>query len=308
MAFTTQDWKHAHPLESQRIGVVGRVGSGRTTLAVLIGREMTKRGYHVCFLDADTRPTESFRAFGLESPPEPLRDFLKGDSSSLSSRRIPYGDRKIHPSLMLPLEEIPKSFSSKTEEGIVFLSLEGAHPPEDLDMDEWILQDLRIQEGRTRPVVLMKLDADSKTPSPELLASLDWVLVVVDPTYSSLELAAEVGDRVTRLQKEAPAGTLVSDPIPGGDSQGSAFGESHHTGVLAVLNHIPDPETEQAFITAISQQAHVQPVGAIREDWDMSISGQSRRPVPHHKAELSVIKVLDQIEAMERRAALTATG
>ena len=306
MTFTTQDREHDHPLAGRRLGVVGRVGSGRATLAVLLARGLAKRGYKVCFLDADEEQDDSFRAFGLQSPPGPLAEFLSEEGKTPPSMRIPYGDREIQPPIPIALEDLPESVVGRTDEGILFLSLGGFRPqePSDGPVPAWIPQDLRITGDREPPVTLLKMEASHQAPSLDFLASLDWVLVVVDPTFSSLELATVMGNRIAQLQKEAPAGTEEMEPVPGGDPQGSDFGAGHHMGLLAVLNRIPDPETEQVFVTAISQRAHVQPIGAIREDWEVSDAGLHGWPVPQHKADARVEKILDRVEESERRALL----
>ena len=293
--------ENPHPLVGRRLGVVGRAGSGRTTLAVLLARELTKRGYQVCFLEADARSAGSYRAFGLNTPPEPLLEFLAEEGVGGPLSKVPYGDQEIQPPVPVALADLPETVLGRTEEGIAFLSLERARltEPEYGQAPVWAPRDLRIEGDRENPVTLIKLEASPQAPSPDLLASLDWVLVVVDPSFYSVDLATEMGERVVQIQKESAAGTEALEPTPGGDPQGSTFGEGHHMGILAVLNHIPDPETEQFFVTAISQQAHIQPIGAIREDWEMSDAGLHGRPVPEHKAEARVRKLLDRIEESE---------
>jgi CO dehydrogenase nickel-insertion accessory protein CooC1 len=284
--------------------VVGRLGSGRKTLAVLLARELAGRGYGVYFIDADARPADSHRAFGLEVAPESLMGFFAEKGIGPGVRKIPYGDQELRAPLPVRLEDLPERFLGRTAEGIVFLSLEkaGSREPLDEPAPGWAPQDIRIEGDRNLPVTIFKLEASRQAPPPDLLASLDWLLVVVDPTFSSVELVADMGERVVQLQKEAPAGTWAPEPIPGGDPRGSTLGPGHHTGLLAVLNHIPDPETEQFFVTAISQQAHIQPVGAIREDWEIREAGLSGQPVPEHKAEARVKTIVDRIEESERQA------
>lgn len=295
---------HAHPLVGIRFGVVGRPGSGRTTLAVLLARELAGRGYGVCFVDADESPGDSWRAFGLEGEPDSLMGFLAEAGTEPEARRIPYGGLELLAPIPILLEELPERVLAKTPEGILFLSLENAGPkePPGGPAQEWAPQDIRIEGDRTLPVTIFKLEASRQAPPPDLLASLDWLLVVVDPTFSSVELAADMGERIVRLQREEPAGALAPEPAPGGDPQGSTFGSGHHMGLLTVLNHIPDPETEQFFFTAISQQAHVQPIGAIREDWEIREAADRGQAVPEHKAAHRVKKIVDRIEEWERQA------
>jgi CO dehydrogenase nickel-insertion accessory protein CooC1 len=306
MTIATQDRLFTHPLAGIRFGVVGRVGSGRTTLSVLLARELAEKGYGVCFVDADARPADSWRAFGLEAPPDSLMEFLADRGEGSEARKIPYVDEELVAPIPVLLDELPETTVGRTPDGIVFLSLEKAGPRDDPGGPgpEWAPQDIRLEGDRTLPVTIFKLEATRDAPPPELLASLDWLLVVVDPTFSSVELVADMGERVVQLQKKAPAGTLAPEPIPGGDPQGSSFGTGHHMGLMAVLNHIPDPETEQFFVTAISRQAQVHPIGAIREDWEIREAGLSGQAVPEHKAETRVKTIVDRIEESERQAQL----
>jgi MinD-like ATPase involved in chromosome partitioning or flagellar assembly len=226
-------------------------------------------------------------------------DFLTEDRRAGASKTIPFGGQKIRSTLSLALQDLPETVLARTDEGIVFVSLEGANPQGPTDEDGWAPCDLRIEGGRERPVTLLKLEAGVQAPSLESLGSLDWVLLVVDPSFHSVGLAAEIGERLVQLEKEAWAGTANSESAPGYDPHARAIGDDPHPGLAAVLNHIPDPATEQFFVTAISRQAHIQPIGAIREDWEVGEAGLEGRRIPSHKAEDRVRKIVDRIEKAE---------
>lgn len=302
---------YGHPLVGRRIGVIGREGAGRTTLAVLLARELAARGYEVCFLDADSKASGPHAAFGSDAPLVSLLEFLRTSGEGpeeTADVTAPPGH------IPISLEELPGRVLSQTEEGICLLSL---GKTVDCQADESceglvarIARDLRVLGSHEKPLTLIELESAPAASPADLLASLDWILVVVDPTFASLEVAAELRERAMEGQgREASAAGRPGASFPeASDTEQGSPGGRRRPGVMAVLNQVPDPETEQFFATALSQQALLDPIGAIREDWDVSEAGLHGQPVPEHKAEGRVGRIVDQIEEAEWRVHSEATA
>jgi Mrp family chromosome partitioning ATPase len=65
-------------LMGKRIGVLGKGGSGKSTVVVLLANALRGRGYQVCVLDADSTNVGLHRALGLNGPPRSLLDYFGG--------------------------------------------------------------------------------------------------------------------------------------------------------------------------------------------------------------------------------------
>jgi len=303
------DFDHApawsHPLAGRRIGVLGREGAGRTTLAVLLARTLAERGYEVCLVNADSVGDGPSRAFGLDRPPRSLLRHLGGSGGGGAGGSS--GEKYVGHTVTIRLSELPDEFVGRPDEGIYLLTLgkAGGRASEEEGEDPVVglARDLRIVTGREKPLTLLELNAEPGSSPSDLLARLDWALVVVDPTFESVDIAAEVEDRWQRSRGRQTVAGAELPSIPGADDPHW----SSLKGILAVLNHMPDPETEQYFATAVSSQASLEPIGAVREDWDVSLAGERGQPLPEHKAERRIGKIVDHLEEAEREI-LTGRG
>lgn len=76
----------------KRIGVVGKGGSGKSTLVVLLAGALRTRGYEVCILDADSTNIGLHNGLGISLPPDSLMDYFGGMVFSGGMSTIPVND------------------------------------------------------------------------------------------------------------------------------------------------------------------------------------------------------------------------
>jgi hypothetical protein len=72
MATIEKKEESAYPLAGKKLGLFGLAGAGKSTVAVLLAHEFSKRGYEVCLLDADSKNVGPHRALGFRDAPSPL--------------------------------------------------------------------------------------------------------------------------------------------------------------------------------------------------------------------------------------------
>jgi energy-coupling factor transporter ATP-binding protein EcfA2 len=66
--------ERSHPLASTRLGVLGKSGSGKSTVLVLLARTLRRWRYDVTVVDADSTNVGLHLALDLDQPPASLLD------------------------------------------------------------------------------------------------------------------------------------------------------------------------------------------------------------------------------------------
>ena len=77
-------------LTGKRIGIFGKGGSGKSTVAVLLAKALKNAGYGVAVLDADSTNVGLPQALGAV-PPAPLLDYYGGMVFSGGAGYLPCG-------------------------------------------------------------------------------------------------------------------------------------------------------------------------------------------------------------------------
>jgi pantothenate kinase-related protein Tda10 len=76
------------PLAGLRIGIFGKGGAGKSTVAVLLARALRRLGYSVLVLDADATNVGVATALGIEREPEPLLAYFGAMRTGVSGPRF----------------------------------------------------------------------------------------------------------------------------------------------------------------------------------------------------------------------------
>jgi CO dehydrogenase maturation factor len=99
-----------------KIALAGKGGSGKTTLAGLLARDLARRGYPVWAIDADTNPNLGL-TLGL--PRERLLGLQPLPRSILKERTDEAGKRTM--TLGMPPREVAGAFGTPTPDGVTLL-------------------------------------------------------------------------------------------------------------------------------------------------------------------------------------------
>jgi len=200
-----------HPLSHKRIGVLGKGGAGKSTVTVLLARELAARGYEVCVLDADSTNAGLHLALGSAEPPTPLIQYFGEMVFSGGAVTCPVDDPTPLPEAEFSLADLPTPYFKRLGGGICLLTggKLGGHGP-GLGCDgpiAKIARDLRINNDRSPALTLVDLKAGIEDSARGVLPSLDWAVVVVDPTTAAVQMAATVSQMVQEIQKGTPPAT-----------------------------------------------------------------------------------------------------
>jgi len=179
----------------EKISVCGKGGSGKSVIVTLLVNGMRKRGYRVLVIDSDESNPGLHRMLGFEKRPNPLLELVGGKKNVF--RAFSQGSES--PGSILTQEEIrtadlPRQYIVETDGirlvciGKILQSLEGCACPMGALSREF-LKRLYLQEDE---VAIVDMEAGIEHFGRGVETSIDSVLIVVEPSFDSLELAEKI--------------------------------------------------------------------------------------------------------------------
>ena len=185
----------------QKIAVCGKGGSGKSVLVRLLAGGLRERGRRVVVVDADESNTGLHRMLGYDQPPKPLTDFLGGKQQleAQLEEAVRSGIPEMSVELIheeLQLADLPPDFLFETDGvrlvniGKILVALEGCACPMGI-VSRSFLKKLRLEPDE---VAVVDLEAGVEHFGRGVETSIDCVLVVVEPSIDSLEVAEKISE------------------------------------------------------------------------------------------------------------------
>ena len=289
-------------LAGKRIGVFGKGGSGKSTVVALLARTLCKSGYEVCVLDADSTNIGLPQALGLNHPPVPLLDFFGGMVFSGGSVTCPVDDPTPLTDASISLDQLPGRFQSQNPDGITLLiagkiGTQGPGAGCDGPIAK-IARDFRVTHDWKSAVTLIDFKAGFEDSARGAITSLDWALVVVDPTVAAVEMAANMRDMVDQMKAGGlPATRHLENPELVAIAN-RLFTDASIKGVVCVMNKIPNEEIEN-YLRAELTEKGLTPIGVIHEDASIALSWLKGLPIDSAKAEGDISQIITELETAE---------
>jgi len=282
---------------------VGKGGSGKSTATVLLARALRKRGYDVCILDADSTNVGLHQALGLESPPESLIDYFGGMVFSGGSVTCPVDDPTPLPGAEVTLDQLSDRYYARNQAGIFLLTagkLGDKGPGAGCDGPiNKIARDFKVHTEGTSPITLVDFKAGFEDSARGAITSLDWVVVVVDPTNAAVQMAIHMKKMVDQIKAGSPPATSHLESPEMVELAQRIFREAKVKDVLVILNRIRDEEME-SYLRAKLQQGGIKPIGAIREDPAIIITWLRGTPLEGTETRKDIEDIVDAMEAAEK--------
>ena len=293
--------KNDRSLFGKRIGIFGKGGSGKSTVAVLLARSLRDKGYHVCLLDADSTNLGLAQALGFERSPEPLLEYFGGMVFSGGEVTCPVDDPTPLPGANISIDSLPSKYYAQ-DDGITLLiagKIGNQGPGAGCDGPvSKIARDLRIQVGDSNPVTLVDFKAGFEDSARGAVTSLDWAIVVVDPTLAAIEIGSDMRNMVDRVKaKELPATMHLESPELVALAN-RFFLDAIIKGVLCVLNKIQNAEMENYLQMKLMARC-IKPIGIIHEDASISIAWLRGMPLDREKSKQEVDNIVKGLETAE---------
>ena len=232
------------PLTGSRIGFFGRGGAGKTTTTVLVAKALRRKGYEICILDADSTNIGLAAALGVERQPRPLLDYYGGMVFSGGRVTCPVDDPTRLPNRHLHLDHIDSGYCGVSPEGIKLLvagkiTAQGVGPGCDGPIGK-IARDLQVWEHGVKVTTLLDFKAGFEDSARGLATTLDWAIVVVDPSTAGIQMAADMAEMVLSLKaRRLPATAHLQDPemVELADQM---YLDSRLAGIVCILNRVHD--------------------------------------------------------------------
>ena len=272
----------ARVLDGKRIGLLGKGGAGKSSVAVLLAGAMRRRGYPVCVLDADSTNIGLHSALGLDDAPATLLDYYGGMVFSGGSVTCPVDDPTPLADAELDLERLPRDYFRRNAEGVVLLSAgkigdKGPGAGCDGPVSK-IARDVRLREGEQNPVTLVDFKAGFEDSARGVVNGLDWAIVVVDPTTAALQMAFDLKEMVRQTRAGVHPATRHLENPELVEVAIRLFSDARVEDAVVVLNRVRDAEM-QSRLTDKLAQGGLTPIGVIPEDPALTLSWLEAEPL-----------------------------
>lgn len=287
------------PLNGKRIGLFGKGGAGKSTVTVMLAGAMRQRGYHVNVLDADSTNIGLFHMFEIDHSPKSMMDYFGGTVFGGGVVTCPVDDPMPLVGAEISFENLPAEYYAVSPEGItLFIAGKiGDHGPGagcDGPVAK-IARDLKINMQGKSPVNLIDFKAGFEDTARGVITSLDWAIVVIDPTTVSVEMAANMKYMLEQIKADVlPATAHLSDPESIAYAK-KIFVEASIDKLWYMLNRIEDVEQEDYLRQKLSEKG-IDLVGVIHQDSSISRSWLKGTTLKANQAMLDVEQILDRLE------------
>jgi CO dehydrogenase nickel-insertion accessory protein CooC1 len=289
-------------LQGKRIGLFGKGGSGKSTAVVLLATGLRDYGYEVCVVDSDSTNIGLPIALGIEQSPEPLLEYFGGMIFSGGRVTCPVDDPTPLSGSEISLDELPPQYYRQNQAGITLLvvgKIGDMGPGAGCDGPVTkIARDLKISSRRQALVTLLDFKAGFEDSARGVITSLDWAIVLIDPTVAAMEMAANMRDMVNLVKNGKLPATQHLESMDLVAIANKLFVEARIKGVLFLLNKIKDSEMESYLRSELAERG-IEPDGVIQEDPLISISWLKGTPVELKKSQTDILNFIKKLEAAE---------
>jgi CO dehydrogenase maturation factor len=287
------------PLAGMRLGLVGKGGSGKSTVAILLCRALRRHGYEVCLLDADSTNVGTHLALGITNAPRSLLDYFGGMIFSGGLVSCPVDDPRPLPNAKIDLNTLPAEYSARSPCGIVLLTggkIGEFGPGAGCDGPiAKIARDLRLGSNDLHPVTVVDFKAGFEDTARGAFTGLDWMLVVVDPSTAAIQMAIHMQNLLHKVKQGVPPATAHLDDPDLIALATTLFRTSKVQGLLGVLNRVRDSE-EQALLRERLDGKGIELVGCLEEDVQIHKAWLRGQPLPDGFAQGELDRVLTALE------------
>ncbi len=296
-------------LNGLRIGLFGKGGSGKSTVTVLLAKALKKAGYDVCVLDADSTNIGLAQVLGIEQSPAPLLDYFGGMVFSGGAVTCPVDDPTPLVEADLTIDTLPEAYYGRSPDDIQFFiagKMGDKGPGAGCDGPiAKIARDFRPHYEGQQPVTLVDFKAGFEDSARGSIVSLDWIIVVVDPTTAAVQMAINMQEMVDRLKAGGLPSTAHLENMELVEVAYKLYRNANVKGVLFILNKGRDELTENFLRDKLAEKG-IEPLGAIPYSPALALSWLMGEPFIKTPAQTEMERIVKAIETAEKTSSASA--
>jgi len=250
-----------------KISVCGKGGSGKSAIVTLLAKGLQQKGYQALVVDSDESNLGLYRMLGFDRAPVPLMELVGGKKSLKQKMSQP----EILAQAEIWLKDIPPEYMVERDGiglvaiGKIMQSLEGCACPMGVLSREF-LKKLRLKEAE---VAIVDMEAGVEHFGRGVETSIDSVLVVVEPSFDSLEIAERI--------KDLAIGSGVNS-------------------TWVVLNKVASEEMDSSLRKELRKR-DMDAIGSIYYDLEIFQASLKGNPLGQGRAAEETVRILDRLLA-----------
>jgi CO dehydrogenase nickel-insertion accessory protein CooC1 len=163
-----------------------------------------------------------------------------------------------------------------------------------------IARDFSAQFEGEQPVTLVDFKAGFEDSARGNIVSLDWIIVVVDPTVAAVQMAINMKEMVDQLQAGGMPATAHLEHFDLVELAHQLYRDADIKGVLFILNKVRDELTEQ-FLRDTLAKEEIEPLGVIHDTPALSMAWLMGEPLIKTPAQAEAIRIVEAMEKAEGR-------
>jgi CO dehydrogenase nickel-insertion accessory protein CooC1 len=168
-----------------------------------------------------------------------------------------------------------------------------------------IARDFRPRFTGETPVTLVDFKAGLEDSARGNIVSLDWIIVVVDPSSAALQMAVNMRDMVDQIKAGAlPAVAHLESPALV-ELAYQLYREARVKGVQFILNRVRDEEQAQYLRNTLAAQ-EIAPIGVIGDDPSLSTAWLKGEGLPTAPTKAEMAKITAAIEKADEMVVKSA--
>jgi CO dehydrogenase maturation factor len=217
-----------------KISVCGKGGSGKSTVVALLAAQAVAKNFTVLVVDSDESNPGLSRMLGFENPPHPLMELLGGKAAV----KAKMGTGSLFNESHITIKDIPSEYLQgrgrlfHVRIGKILQAMEGCACPMGVLTREF-LKKLRLGE---KEIAIIDMEAGVEHFGRGLDETIDWVLIVAEPSFDSLSVAEKIKALASGMNKRASA---ILNKTPTG-AVAEKMGAALHRNALEIIGEIPN--------------------------------------------------------------------